>query len=77
MGVRKPLGGPDDPRHGKCSTYDHYGCKCDHCRAAKNLAGRRYLAKRAKDDEQGILSPIRAFNAAHPREPPHHPSAGA
>ena len=25
---------PDDPRHGKASTYTNHGCRCDLCREA-------------------------------------------
>lgn len=25
---------PDDPRHGKPSSYTNWGCRCDECRAA-------------------------------------------
>jgi hypothetical protein len=29
---------PDDPRHGKPSTYTNWGCRCDRCTAANTEA---------------------------------------
>lgn len=31
---RRPLTGPDDPRHGKPNTLRNHGCRCIRCRAA-------------------------------------------
>lgn len=34
---------PDDPRHGKATSYTNYGCRCDACREAqtKDMAQHR------------------------------------
>lgn len=40
---------PDDPRHGKPSTYTNWGCRCPKCRAANAEACRpRVAAHRAR-----------------------------
>jgi len=38
---------PDDPRHGKPSTYQNYSCRCDACKAAwaKHHSERRHQAR--------------------------------
>ena len=36
---------PDDPRHGKYTTYDNWICRCDRCTKAK-------AAKNAQDKER-------------------------
>ena len=33
---------PDDPRHGKPSTYTYHACRCDKCRDAQTTAYRKY-----------------------------------
>lgn len=35
---------PDDPRHGRYSTYTYHGCRCDDCRRANADAARRRRA---------------------------------
>lgn len=36
--TRKPLTGPDDPRHGSPSTYAYHRCRCERCNAANAAA---------------------------------------
>jgi len=40
---------PDDPRHGKPSTYTNWGCRCPKCRAANTAnCAPRVAASRAR-----------------------------
>lgn len=42
---------PDDPRHGRWTTYVNYGCRCDRCREAwriRNKVHRERAANRAR-----------------------------
>ncbi len=46
---RRPLTGPDDPRHGTPNAYSRHGCRCSRCRAATaDTARRRYREKEAR-----------------------------
>lgn len=40
---------PDDPRHGKLSTYSNYGCRCGKCREVHNSRQRDYMARRREE----------------------------
>jgi hypothetical protein len=35
---RRPLTGPDDPRHGRPSTYVYHRCHCEKCSAGRKAA---------------------------------------
>jgi hypothetical protein len=37
---------PDDDRHGTCSTYNNWGCRCAPCRDAQRRNTARYRAKK-------------------------------
>lgn len=45
-GQPRPLGGPDDERHGTLSAYTSYACRCGPCRAANAAYHRAYRAAR-------------------------------
>jgi hypothetical protein len=37
----------DVPKHGRASTYNNWGCRCDACRAAGTEAKRKWRAKKS------------------------------
>lgn len=41
------LTGPEDPRHGRVSTYVYHRCRCDRCSAARRAAEDARAAARA------------------------------
>lgn len=55
-GNRKPLQGPDDPRHGTVNAYNNLGCRCDPCRGA--LASRMFVYRADHQDyyERGLAA---------------------
>lgn len=48
---RRPLTGPDDPRHGRPSTYTYHRCRCERCTAA------RYADEQAREERRKPLAP--------------------
>lgn len=48
--IRRPLTGPDDPRHGRPSTYVYHRCRCEKCEAG------RIAAEKARDAEREPLA---------------------
>lgn len=45
VGSRRVPPPPEDPRHGKKSTYDNLGCRCDECREGKRKWSRQHREK--------------------------------
>jgi hypothetical protein len=37
---------PDDPRHGKYTTYDNWMCRCSKCKAAKAVQNKANATRR-------------------------------
>lgn len=64
---------PDDPLHGKDSTYRNLGCRCERCSSAATVAQQRYRAahpehkiarrKRAETQREVKLERIVEFKA--------------
>lgn len=56
---------PLEEQHGTYNGYQHYGCRCDACRAANTQNKREYREKRRK----GLWSPLYAGNGDYEPEP--------
>lgn len=52
---------PDDPRHGQHYIYQHYGCRCDPCRAA----GASYNKKAREKRKNVVLEPDDPRHGTH------------
>lgn len=59
--ARRPLTGPDDPRHGRLATYVYHRCRCGKCDDAR---------KDAEDKRAAIRAPL------PPDDPRHGTSKG-
>jgi hypothetical protein len=46
----EPLGGPEDPRHGRENGYSHHKCRCTPCTQAHSVAK---AERRERDRERG------------------------
>jgi hypothetical protein len=53
MRYDRPLA-PDDPRHGKASTYTNHGCRCRACTAANTAVGTARTQRLRRSGEQGV-----------------------
>lgn len=68
--TRKPLT-PDDPRHGRVSTYVYYRCRCDRCVAARVAAEAKRNDRREPladdDDRHGTAAGYKTARCRCPR----------
>ena len=54
--MRKPLTGPDDPRHGTAGAWSDRKCRCDKCRDFARKAQADYRRRRAARDAAEMSS---------------------
>ena len=63
--TRFPMNPPiyaDDERHGKSSTYNNWGCRCEACTKAWNIAHQEYMFRSGRTVR--TIEQIRAENEA-------------
>lgn len=64
MSRRRPLVGPNDPRHGRYSTYANHRCRCELCTIAWRDHCRVYQRRKYGHLPQEIRNAIRALEAS-------------
>lgn len=67
---RRPLTGPDDPRHGTPSAYTYHRCRCDRCDTArKDAEDARNAAREPLADDDPRHGTSKGYKTARCRKP--------